>query len=228
MIHDLPGYEIKERHEEVDGVKKWYWPWEDEGLWLGPSVEWSGIKKHIQEHCTGFHTAIQAGGACGMYPKLLSKMFEQVVTFEPDPVNFFFLNLNCTEKNIIKFNCALGDKSRWTTFHHPGNNNRGTGRTQVADPEDSTVGNVVQMCGDGLIYKKVDLIYLDIEGGETLALEGLINTIKTHRPVVICENAQSGPTSILLSLGYSAMAVSASDTVFKYSDEAANERTGNE
>lgn len=223
MIENMPGYEIKVKTDNIDGVDKWYWPWEDEGLWLGPSQEWAPIKVFIQEHCKSFRTVIQAGGACGMYPRLLSNMFEQVVTFEPDPVNFFFLNLNCRGKNVVKFNCALGDENRWATFHHPANNNRGTGNMTITSVDVKTTGDVLMMRGDTFDYKGVDLVYLDIEGSETLALHGLINTIRKHRPVIICENAHAGPIDFLASLGYQAVARSHSDTVFKIPDDAANQ-----
>lgn len=155
-----------------------------------------------------------------MYPRLLSNMFETVVTFEPDPINFFFLNLNCRGKSIRKFNCALGDENRWATFHHPANNNRGTGNLALNSIDTKVAGDVLMMKGDTFEYKKVDLIYLDIEGSELLALNGLINTIRKHKPIIICENAHAGSIDFLTQFDYLAVARSHSDTVMKFNDPA--------
>ena len=67
----------------IDGLTDWVWPKEDTGLWIGPRDDWEKAKPFILDQCGGFHTAVQAGGGCGMYPRLLAQMFEKVYTFEP-------------------------------------------------------------------------------------------------------------------------------------------------
>jgi len=210
-------FETKIRKERLDGIGDWVWPRDDEGLWLGPSQEWPAIKELILEHCTSMDTALQAGGGAGMYPRLLSEMFSTVVTFEPDPVNFFCLARNCKSRNIVKFNAALGDENRWCTFSYPVESNRGTGMvvTNTANPDYGTIGDVIMMRGDTLQYRKLDLVYLDIEGGELTAVRGLINSIKKHRPLVICENAHAGIIDYMSDFDYVVVAKSNSDTVMK-------------
>jgi len=208
------GYECKVRHEMVDGVDEWLWPWDDQGLWLGPSQEWPAIKELILEHCKSFDTVLQAGGACGMYPKLLSNMFERVVTFEPDPINFFFLSHNCKDQRITKLNAVLGNDNRWSTFSYPVENNRGTGSVSFKE-NDPLAGDTLMFKGDNIVFKKLDLIYLDIEGGEYHAITGLINNIRLHKPIIICENAHAGIIDYLINFGYSVVARSNSDTVMK-------------
>ena len=213
-VKQVPGYEAKVRREKIDNVDEWLWPWDDEGLWLGPSQEWAPIKELILEHCPSRHTVLQAGGACGMYPRLLSNIFERVVTFEPDPINFFFLSHNCKDKRITKINGVLGNENRWSTFCHPAENNRGTGSINF-NADDPTAGDAIMFRGDSLVFKKLDLIYLDIEGGEYNAITGLINNIRLHKPVIICENAHAGPLDYLTQFGYKAIARSHSDTLMK-------------
>ena len=207
-----PGFETRVDTRTIDGVGDWVWPWEDSGLWLGPSQEWGAIRDIILEQCKSRHTVIQAGGGAGMYPRLLSDIFERVVTFEPDPVNFFCLAQNCESKRIIKFNAALGNENKWCTFNHPANNNRGTGSVAF---ERTYGGDSIMMRGDTFEYEKLDLIYLDIEGGEHYALMGLINSIKKHKPIIICENAHAGPINYLVDFGYEVIARSGADTVMK-------------
>ena len=49
-----------------------------------------------------------AGGNQGLYPRLLSEIFENVYTFEPDPLSFHCLAANCQKSNIVKIQAALG------------------------------------------------------------------------------------------------------------------------
>ena len=207
------GFETRIREEKVDGVGGWVWPRDDEGLWLGPSQEWMPIKQIILENCSSKNTALQAGGGAGMYPRLLSDIFETVFTFEPDPVNFLCLSQNCESKTIVKFNAALGDENRWCTFNYPVECNRGTG--MVTTNTAHNTGDVIMIRGDTFPYKKLDLVYLDIEGGELKAIHGLINSIKKHRPLVICENAHAGVIDYLSDFDYVVIAKSGSDTVMK-------------
>jgi hypothetical protein len=62
----------------------------------------------VYPYCKGFKVAVQAGGNCGVWPAALSKRFEFVYTFEPDPVNFRCLCANAPYENVYKFNAALG------------------------------------------------------------------------------------------------------------------------
>jgi FkbM family methyltransferase len=73
-------------------------------------------------------TVIQAGGWQGVYPFLLSNMFERVYTFEPEPVNFHILSKNCQRTNIIKFQAALSDEAGIATLELTDN----TGQNRIA------------------------------------------------------------------------------------------------
>jgi FkbM family methyltransferase len=201
----------------LDGVNQWVWPRNDRGLWLGPSQEWPRHKEKILELCTSFNTAVQAGGACGMYPKLMSKMFHKVYTFEPDHYNFYCLAQNCVEDNIYKFNSALGDRHRNVTFHPPTEDNRGVGVTTSPgnDNKPDWAGNVPVLRIDDFVYEKLDLIYLDIEGAEKSALYGAMNSIRLHKPVIVCENGHNGIFEMLKDYGYIVVDVVGSDTFFK-------------
>ncbi len=211
-------YLTKIQEVPVDGVNHWVWPRNDKGLWLGPGQEWPKHKEKILELCTSFNTAVQAGGGCGMYPKLMSKIFHKVYTFEPDHYNFYCLAQNCVEDNIYKFNCALGHRHRNVTFNPPAEENRGVGTTTSPgnDSKIDWMGNVPVLIIDDFVYEKLDLIYLDIEGGELNALEGAIKSIKQHKPVVVSENAHGGVMDYLLNLDYIITDRVGADTFFKH------------
>lgn len=211
-------YETIIKDIEVDGVSGWVWPRNDKGLWQGPSNEWIHHKEKLIKLCAGKNTVVQAGGACGMYPKLLSRMFQTVYTFEPDHYNFFCLVQNCIESNIIKFNCALGDRHRNVTFHPPEETNRGTGvvTSPVNDDKEDWKGNVPILRVDDFVYEKLDLIYLDVEGAEVSILRGAMLSIRTHKPIVVCENAHAGAMDLLLSEDYIITDKIGADSFFKH------------
>src|SRR5687767_12330423 len=79
------------RDEEVLGLKPWVWIKGEEGVWGGPRNEFQGLHTLVLKHFNDRpkRVCIQAGGALGMYPRLWAKDFEQVFTFEPDPLNFY-------------------------------------------------------------------------------------------------------------------------------------------
>ena len=91
------------REEKVDDIGPWVWLKQDVVTFPIIKGEWERIHKNsILKYCDERRMILQAGGNCGMYPKLLSKMFNLVYTLEPDPLNFFCLTSNCPETNVIK------------------------------------------------------------------------------------------------------------------------------
>jgi FkbM family methyltransferase len=200
------------------GPTGWHWPVDDTGLWIGPRDDWQHkFKPWIEKHVPNKDTVVQAGGGCGMYPRLLSGMFNNVFTFEPDQQNFYFLNLNCCEPNIRKFNSALGHRPGNVTFYSPGTSNRGEGSIGRGDDMDAdpVVGNTPFLMVDNFLFQELNLLFLDIENSEFYALKGSINTITKHRPVIICECANANVQNFLGSLGYVVGENQGADTLFK-------------
>lgn len=206
---------------ETWGPTGWHWPIEDTGLWEGPRDDWQHkFRPWIDKHVSGRNTVVQAGGGCGMYPRLLSGMFASVFTFEPDQQNFYFLNLNCLEPNIRKFNCALGHRHGNVTFYPPGASNRGCGniKRDLEIDIEPIEGNTPFLMVDDFVFKELDLLFLDIENSEYYALVGSINTIMKHKPVIICESATANVQNFLMDLGYVVAENQGADTMFKVED----------
>jgi FkbM family methyltransferase len=151
---------------------------------------------------------IQAGGNSGLYPKLYSKHFKSVMTFEPDYRWFACLCENAPEKNIFKFQCCLGDK--FTNLGLAPNLNITGAERNLGALQTVSSGVIPQITIDSL-NQNPDLIHLDIEGYEGFALEGAVETIKRSKPMIVIETINMGDSygwpqerldKFLLSLGY--------------------------
>ena len=91
----------KIREDIIDGCGNWIWPKLDTGAWNGPSREWGEHHKpNVLKYVSNFTTVIQAGGNCGLYPRLYANMFNWVYTFEPEPMNFYCLVQNVVFKSF--------------------------------------------------------------------------------------------------------------------------------
>ena len=137
----------------------------------------------------GRRVAIQAGGNVGVFPVSLARLFGKVITFEPDATNYHCLVENILSRNIENiepFYAGLSDKKGKARVFEPANEPHNCGALQV---ERDKEGDVLLMTIDSFnIEHGVDLIYLDIEGYEDLALLGARKTIARCKPTIVCEN----------------------------------------
>lgn len=156
----------------------------------------------------GKKSVIQAGGNCGMYPRLFSKYFETVYTFEPDWLNFYCLVNNCANSKVIKFNCALGNSNMPVKVNRPYTHNIGTHQVSIG-------GNIPQLTIDQLNLPNCSLIQLDTEDFEVPIILGALNTIKKYRPGIACEQLGTDRiTKILQPLGYKLLGVVVKDYIY--------------
>jgi FkbM family methyltransferase len=205
------------REDSVDGVGPWIWARTDIHAWNALKRDWEiSHKQKIINHVSNKRVVVQAGGNMGMYPRLLSTMFERVYTFEPDPVNFHCLVANCQRDNIVKLNAALGPSHQLVNVSkdqfEDWDTNYGI-RTVV--PDQSGVTPMLKI--DDLALDQCDLIMLDVEGYELKALKGAVETIENFGPVVFAEQ-HPGCDSIepfLRAFGYSVIDYSFHDMIFK-------------
>jgi FkbM family methyltransferase len=202
--------------------RDWSWPEADKRLWRF-AHQWECLEK-VLEVVPGRGTAIQAGGAMGIWPAYLAKHFDKVLTFEPDPENAEHLVFNTIfYPQISVFHAALGAKPGKCNLKLYNPENLGTWYTEP-EPE----GDTVVLTIDGLLKDDpVDFIQLDIEGREAEALRGASNTIERWNPVIMIEeNVKSTRNAdfpvdtwgdareLLQELGYSEIQSHARDTVW--------------
>lgn len=199
---------------EVGGITNWWWPEIDRQTFSIIARDWvnthsstiSRVMKEQNKKCRG---VVQAGGNCGMYPRLLANMFEWVYTFEPDPLNFTALALNTAQSNIFKAQMALGDKPTRVKMIHRTMAN--VGMHMVKESEE---GSIPQIDLDSLKLDNIDLLWLDVEEYEIHALMGAERTIRHNSPVIMCENPTDEVVEYMGELSYSKVGMSGMDGIF--------------
>lgn len=204
---------VSPREVNEEGIDYLYWLKSDNGAFDGPLKDWvTSHKFKYFSHCENYRTVICAGGNQGMYPLLFSKIFRTVYAFEPDPLNFYCLSLNCQADHIIKMQAALGLENDLVGIYRSNMENTGTHKVAV-----DYKGNFPIISLDTMKFRDLDFIQLDVEGYENLVLQGGLNTIRTHKPIIALENArQNGIPDIMKSLGYVEVEHSKADTIFKF------------
>lgn len=163
--------------------RNWKWTAEDRSCWRYLEAHWkdaTAALKYIPEHRR--QMCVQAGGNFGVWPWLLAAYFEQVMTFEPDPVNMGFLLDNvAATRNIRALPFGLG-ATRSLGQMHKSRRNHGAHRINF-----SGTGDVLVVPLDSYELPVLDLLDLDIEGAEPYALEGAKETIARCKPVIVIE-----------------------------------------
>jgi FkbM family methyltransferase len=186
--------------------------WAERSEWLAPSVdiaEPGGFTKFFMRpkadvqiaveaalpYLKQRRTCLQAGGYIGIWPTMLSGIFNRVITFEAQEITFGCLRHNTKglDNVTVMPRCALGKDNtlmvgmgNWVEKGHFG--------TSIVIPG----GNIPTVCIDDLELTDVDLIWLDIEGSEYDALVGASETIERCRPVIGFED-----TGLNTRIGYS-------------------------
>ena len=179
---------MKNKIKKIDD--KWWWP-KDDGISKKDGTEsdqscWNYMQLQpdlallVSKHVENKNVVVQAGGNCGFYVKQYAELFQTVYTFEPDPVNFYCLNLNVTEENVFKYQACIGESHGTVGLD---NFMSDVGATHVKGE-----GRVPVLLIDDLNLTSCDLIHLDIEGFEIFALRGARKTIETFKPVICFEH----------------------------------------
>jgi FkbM family methyltransferase len=149
---------------------------------------------------------VQAGGNVGVYPLALAKVFDHVITFEPDADNFDCLAENVALENVILNYAALGATAGMCGILRIDTDNCGSHKTLP--------GTVVPVQTiDSLSLDQCDLIWLDIEGAEADAIQGALATIEKFSPIIVLEEKGLGPKADIP--GYSRVMRIGNDTVYR-------------
>jgi FkbM family methyltransferase len=141
-------------------------------------------------------TAIQAGGAMGLWPYEMAQYFDRVYTFEPEQTNYECLCENVKGKaNVFPIHGALGDHDGFVEVKLPPQElgNAGAfyvmpilqGVTEDAHTPLFTIDMLVER---NEIKGEVGLIQLDVEGRELEVLKGAFDTIAADAPVIMVED----------------------------------------
>ena len=158
--------------------REWLWP-ADDITFIHAFDQHKDIDV-IVKHLDKTDVCIQAGGACGVWPYYLSKIFSRVYTFEPEPVNFQCLLANAPD--AIKYNSALGGGYPQELKRHPTLvGNAGAWYTRPS------IGGFPSIRLDDMSILNLDLIQLDVEGSEWDVLDGARGLLDKYHPLVVIE-----------------------------------------
>lgn len=176
--------------------KGYYWPKKDGSIEITSEYahtdstcfhlmnNFNHIPDNVAKYVDNKNVIVQAGGNAGFYVKRYSELFNKVYTFEPDPTNFYCLNLNVTSPNVYKYQAFLGSKHECKSLINT-HASLGHGGSHVSN---NVHGDIPTLCIDDLNLNECDLIHLDIEGYELFALLGAISTMKRCKPIVCIED----------------------------------------
>ena len=189
-----PGLHV--RDIKVEGVGPWLWVETDMWAWNHPGPEFAPLRDLVLANTPEPKVIVQAGGCMGMYPRLLSELFETVYTFEPDPVNFYCLTANCPSERIVKVQAALSDRAGVGSLDVAPSFN--AGMFKVGDAPGATL--VLRL--DDLRLPRLDALQLDCEGHEDRIIQGGMGTIRACLPVIVVEKPGAALRELLAGLGY--------------------------
>lgn len=142
------------------------------------------LKKIIKK---GFNF-VDVGSNFGYYSLLASNIVGKggkVFSFEPDPYNFSVLQRNIATNhldNVLCINKAVGEKSERINFYIDADN---LGRHNLISNWSKNVLTVDKISLDSFFPKgfKIDMVKIDIEGGEELAILGMKKIIQTNSSI---------------------------------------------
>ena len=150
----------------------------------------------IKQLCTSNTNCVDIGAHKGEVLDTMLKYAPSGIhyAFEPIPLMYNVLkekyrnNANCNISDI-----ALSDTRGNSTFNFVVSNPSYSGlvkRKYDRENEEDTTIEVKTDLLDNVLPAgyKVDLMKIDVEGGEYLVMKGAINTIKKHRPFIIFEH----------------------------------------
>lgn len=173
--------------------------------WAFPDID-SHFHRHVGEHpltdyqqvatdtaykfVKNFNSAIDVGANIGLHSVRFAQKFKNVYSFEPVTSNFECLKLNAsTFDNIKLYNLALGETDKTDVIELP-KNSTNCGAYSFVDfknSEEMLLRETIQIQKLDNFNLDADLIKIDVQGYETLVLNGAVNTIKKNRPVLIIE-----------------------------------------
>jgi FkbM family methyltransferase len=163
----------------IETREGWAWPKSDTNCWRYMK-KYPDLPYTISSRVKNKSVVVKAGGNCGYYVKQYANLFDKVYTYEPDFLNFYCLNLNVEENNVIKTQGCLGSQRGTVDLV---TNNINVGKTHIKQQD----GIYPVYLVDDIRLNACDLIHLDIEGYEYYAILGAMETIKKFRPVVVLE-----------------------------------------
>jgi FkbM family methyltransferase len=156
-----------------------------------------------------WRVCLDIGSNIGQWTRPLSKKFESVVCFEPNPNFRECFVKNITETNVLLWPYGLSDKE------HKAKQDFNSTQLQNKD------GNIDCRTLDSFGLTKVDFVKIDVDGFEVPLLNGAKDTLTKNNPVINIEMKREKRSdvvakcvSILKELGYKFVNRTKSDEIW--------------
>jgi FkbM family methyltransferase len=155
------------------------------------------IKPHvtgaIQEYLAEGDTFIDVGAHIGYFTVLASQIvgpIGKVLSFEPFPANFEYLQKNIELNNLE--NVTAYYRGLWDSSTKKGILETAPNMARVVE------GNDIEMITFDSLDVKPNLIKMNIEGSEPFALRGMTRTLERYKPILLLE---FNPVAIVVAGG---------------------------
>ncbi|HVG24960.1 MAG TPA: FkbM family methyltransferase [Thermoanaerobaculia bacterium] len=163
------------------------------------------LTTHLSRHIDG-KTVCDAGAYIGNHTLAFAERAARVVAFEPNPVTYELLKLNCRDRaNVVPLCLAASDRGGTAPAAVPRTN---YGESRIAgtpaEGELALTFELVRLDDVALLATdRVGLLKIDVEGHEPQVLRGAERLLRRDRPLVVLEQharAIDGGTSPSLDL----------------------------
>ena len=193
--------------------------------WIGSNIFVKGVfaKEEIDDLIyifqiikidTNKSTALDIGANIGNHALQFANFFQYVEAYEPNPITYKLLDLNCNDnKNIRCHNFGLGDKEENLTLYENFLNN-GASSIYLNERNISYNNHEIKILRiDSFLnsFNNIRLMKIDVEGMEFEVISGTVKTIRTHKPIIAFEQfltefkapaKETKSIDLLRSLGY--------------------------
>lgn len=156
-----------------------------------------------------WRVCLDIGSNIGQWTRPLSKKFESVVCFEPNPNFRECFKKNIKENNVVLWPFGLSDKTHKAAQHF---------NSTVLQNSD---GDIDCRTLDSFGLTNVDFVKIDVDGFELPVLKGASRTLTVNKPVINIEMKRDKRLglvkkceSILKDLGYSFFKRTKSDEIW--------------
>lgn len=176
-------------------------------------------------YVSNFNLAVDIGANVGLHSVRFSKLFNNVISFEPSTYNFECLEKNCSSiNNVILYKLGLGNSNRTEIISIPKSYDN-CGAFSILDFKSNITEELINEsieinCLD-LFSLSPDLIKVDTQGYELQVLQGAIETLKNSMPTLILEVSKKNFFEInnfLEPLGYTFVNRFGKDMVWRKND----------
>ena len=168
------------------------------------------------KYVSSYRNALDIGSNIGQWTRPLSKLFDTVICFEPNP-NF----RECFDKNITESNVVLHPYALSSHQHTAQQGKTDTHLNHKIGDTEPRDGDIECRSLDSFKFTEIDYVKIDVDGFEVPLLEGAKETLTINAPVINIEmKRRKRPlttrraTKILNDLGYEYVKTTKSDEIW--------------